>query len=36
MSDSKPVITKAETLARYKRMLEEHDWDFEYSDDARV
>lgn len=36
MSDSKPVITKAETIARYKRMLEEHDWDFEASDDGRA
>lgn len=24
------------TLERYKRMLEEHDWEFEYSDDARA
>lgn len=26
----------AATLERYKRMLEEHDWEFDHSDDARV
>lgn len=26
----------ARPLARYREMLEEHDWDFEYSDDQRV
>lgn len=38
MSDQQLIAATAaaQTLARYRAMLAEHDWEFEYSDDARV
>jgi hypothetical protein len=33
---SAPSADGAQTLDRYRTMLREHDWSFEYSDDQRV
>jgi hypothetical protein len=31
-----PASAAAQTLARYRAMLVEHDWEFEHSDDQRI
>lgn len=39
MSDQQPspaTPANRDTLARYRAMLAEHDWDFEHCDDARI
>lgn len=36
MPDQNTSVAGAQTLDRYRTMLREHDWSFEYSDDHRV